>query len=302
MTKIWINDKFVGIDKAKVSVFDRGFMYGDGAFETMRSYAGIVFKLDEHIDRLFKSLIILKIKAPCTKKYLKEAVYNTLKANRHCEGTTVCRRQASPKQSFGAYIKLTVTRGEGRFGISHKDRFFPNVVIVVKNFDGYPDWMFTRGLSAKVIGVQNEQSVISKIKSLNYLPYILARFDAKDKGYDEAILTNTKGYITEAPTSNIFLVKDDHIITPSINSGILPGITRGVIIGIAKKLRIKIIEKFVARKESMNADEAFLTNSLAEVLPVTKIDSKRVGSGEPGDITKLLHISYQKQVIREVLQ
>jgi len=285
MSKIWINEKFVDSDKAKVSIFDRGFMYGDGVFETMRSYAGRVFKLDQHLDRLFRSLDTIRIKHRYSKRCLHDAVYKALKTNR------------LPR----AYIKLAVTRGEGRFGISYKDKFRPNVVITAKNFEGYPNWMFSLGLSAKITGVQNERSVTSRIKTLNYLPYILAREEAKRKGFDEAILTNTKDYITEGATSNLFVVKNNRVITPSETSGILPGITRGVIIKIAKKMKISVKEKIVSRRELLGADEAFLTNSLAEVIPVTKVDSKRIGSGRVGDITKLLHISYQKAVIREVL-
>jgi len=285
MKRIWINGKFIDPDKAKVSVFDRGFMYGDGVFETMRGYAGRVFKLDRHLDRLFRSLDTIKIKHKYSKRYLHDAICKTLKTNR----------------LSSAYIKLAVTRGEGRFGISHKDIFSPNVVITAKDFEGYPGWMFDIGLSAVLTGVQNEESVISGIKTLNYLPYILARYDAKARGFDEAILTNTKGYITEGATSNIFIVKNNTLITPSETSGILPGITRGIIIEIAKKLKISVKEKLVTRRELLGADETFLTNSLAEVLPVTKVDSKRVGTGGVGDITKLLRISYQKAVIRDVL-
>ncbi len=311
MQKIWINGKFVDPDKAKVSVFDRGFMYGDGAFETMRGYAGRVFRLDRHLDRLLRSLKIMKIRPPYSKRCLKVAIYETLKANRHCEGTK-CPKQSlkgiasspsAPRNDrlLSAYIKVIVTRGEGRFGISHKDIFSPNVVITAKNFEGYPGWMFEIGLSAALTGVQNEESVISGIKTLNYLPYILARYDAKAKGFDEAILANTKGYITEGATSNIFMVKNKALITPSLPSGILPGITRGVIIEIAKRLKISVKEKLLTRREFLGADEIFLTNSLAEVLPVTKVDSKPIGTGLVGDITKLLRISYQKAVIRETL-
>ena len=285
MNKIWIHGKFVDSDKAKISVFDRGFMYGDGVFETMRSYAGRVFKLDQHLDRLFESLKIIKLKHKYSKRYLHDAIYNTLRTNR----------------LSSAYIKLTVTRGEGRFGISYKNIFSPNVVITAKDFEGYPGWMFDIGLSAKITGVQDERSITSRIKSLNYLPYILARDDAKRKGFDEAILTNTQGFITEGATSNIFVVKNNGLITPSPASGILSGITRGVIIEIAKKLKVNVREKLISRRELLIADEIFLTNSLAEVLPVTKVDSKRIGSGLVGDITKLLHISYQKSVIREMI-
>ena len=285
MGKVYINGKLVNTDKAKISIFDRSFLYGDAAFETMRGYAGVVFRLDEHLARLIGSLKILRVKDAYTKDYLKKAVYEVLNANR----------------LKSAYVRIVVTRGEGRFGIGYKDTFKPNLIIVAKDFEGYPGCIFSKGIDAKIIGVTNEYSVLSKMKTANYLNYILARFDAQSAGSDEAILTNTKGCITEGATSNIFIVKNNGLITPSESSGILPGITRGVIIEIAKKLKISVKEKLLSRRELLGADEIFLTNSLAEVLPVTRVDSKRVGSGLVGDITKLLRISYQKAVIREMV-
>lgn len=285
--KVWINNKFVDSKDAKVSVFDRGFMYGDGVFETMRSYAGVVFKLDEHIKRLYSSLAVLGIRKPYSKSVLESIICRSLKVN----------------GLKSAYIKVVVTRGQGRFGVGYKDKFLPNTVVVTKSFDGYPSWMFERGLSAEVAGIrQNEQSVLSRIKSLNFLPYIIARFEAKDMGYDEAVLSNTKGHIAEAATSNIFMVKNERLITPSLLSGILPGIARSTVIQIGRKIGLKVKEAMVSRKELESADEVFLTNSLAEVLPVTRIGKKRIGSGKPGPVTKLLHISYQKEVIKTVIR
>lgn len=263
---------------AKVSVFDRGFLYGDGVFETMRAYAGVVFKLDEHIDRLFGALKAVKIKPPRGKKYFKSIIQRLLKINR----------------LKSAYVRLAVTRGEGGFGIGYKDDLRPSVVLVAKQFDGYPEWMHERGISAKIVDArQNDLSPLCGIKSMNYLNYILARFHAKESGYDEAILANTKGYITEAATSNIFFVKNGALVTPSLDSGILPGIARQVIIDIAGRLKIKVSERKVSPPELSNADEIFLTNSLAEVLPVTHIGRKKVGNGKPGKLTQLLAISYK---------
>ena len=284
--KVWINGKFFDSDNAKVSVFDRGFLYGDGVFETMRSYAGVVFKLDEHLDRLYKSLSVVKIKLPYRKRQLKDAIYRSLQVN----------------ALKSAYIRLTVTRGEGRFSIDYKDDFKPNVVIVAKEFGEYPEDMYARGISAKVSKIRhNEYSPVSKIKSLNFLNYILARLDAKAQGFDEAILANTKGHITEGATTNIFLVKDEALMTPPPESGIIPGVTREVILKIARKLRLKIREREVSYKDLLNSDEVFLTNSLVEVLPVTRIDSKKIARAKPGDTTRLIHISYQKEVIRRTL-
>lgn len=285
--KVWINGKFIDMVDARISIFDRGFLYGDGVFETMRSYAGVIFKLEEHLERLFGALGLLKIKAPHSKKYLTDAIYENLTVN----------------GLKSANIRVSVTRGEGILGIGYRDEFVPNTVIVAKELKEYPDWMYLKGISAKVVDVrQNEHSPVPKIKSLNFLNYILARQSAKEKGFDEAILMNTTNYIAEASTSNVFSVNRGRIVTPSLNSGVLPGITRGAIIKIAKRMRLDIEEDKVPYVELLDADEIFLTNSLVEILPVTKLDSKKVGKGIPGEITKLLHISYQKEVIKETLR
>ena len=282
---VWLNGKFSSIDDAKVSVFDRGFLYGNGLFETMRSYAGRVFKLDEHLARLFCSLEVMRIKPPYSKRYLKDAVYENLKIN----------------GLKSAYVRLTITRGKGRFGILEKKFSTPSVIIFADEFKEFPQRLYHHGVNAKVVDVkQNEYSAVGSVKSLNFLNNILARFRAKDEGFDEAILMNTKALIAEGATSNIFLVKRNIIITPPLESGILPGITREVIIGIAGRLRLKLRERSVSYRELLSSNEVFLTNSLVEILPVAKVDSKRIGDGYPGPITKLLHISYQKEVIKEV--
>ena len=285
--KVWMNGRSVPMKDARVSVSDRAFLYGDGVFETMRSYAGEVFMLGAHLDRLFDSLKAVKIRPPFSKKYLASQVERCLKINR--------------LQS--AYIRLTVTRGEGKFGIGICPLLKPNVIIVTKGLDGYPPDLYKRGISVGISKVtrQNEYSPLSGVKSLNYLNYLSARIDAKARGYDEAVILNTKGCVAECPTSNIFLVKKGRLITPSVKSGVLPGITRDVVIGIAKSLRIKVEERAVRPGELITSDEVFLTNSIAEILPVTKIGSRKVGGGLPGEITKLLGISYQKKVIYDTM-
>jgi len=284
--KIWMNGHFVDAKDAKVSIADRGFLYGDGVFETMRGYAGIVFRIDEHLSRLYAALKVMKIKLSYEKASLKRAIDACVKKNR----------------LKSAYIRVTVTRGEGNVGLHFSKMTTPNVVIVAKGHVEYPQSFYTEGISVGVAQIrQNELSPLSGIKSLNFLNYILARIDAKDKGYDDAILLNTKGYIAEGATSNIFLVKKGALITPSIESGILPGIARKVVIGIAKRLKIPIKEKLIAYRELVAADEVFFTNSLIEILPVVRVDAKHIGLGVPGDLTKLLHISYQKTVICESL-
>jgi len=285
--KVWINGNMVPYEKACIPVFDRGFLYGDSVFETMRSYAGVIFRLDEHLERLLRSLKSLGINAPYSKKQMAGEACRCLKMNR----------------LKGASIRLSVTRGRTEPGIDCDGPCRANTVMIARRFEGYPEWMSRSGIKCRISDIrQNEYSPVSGMKTGNFLNYVLARSDAKKNGADEAILLNTKGYVTEAAVSNIFIVRKETLLTPSVGSGIIPGITRAVIISIAKRLKIKTEERSVHPKELTSADELFLTNSLAEVIPVVKIDSRVIGKGKPGDITKLLRISYQKQVISETLK
>lgn len=275
--KVWINNKLFDAGNAKVSIFDRGLLYGDGVFETMRSYAGVVFKIDRHLDRLFNSMKFLRINPPYSKRELENGIYRTLKSN----------------GLKSAYVRLTITSGD----------ISPNVIIIVRKFEGYPSSIYRYGITAKIADTrQNEYSPFVKIKTLNFLNYIISKEEARRDGFDDAILINTKGYIAEATTSNIFIVKRDSLITPPVSCGILPGITRGVVIEIAKRLKIRVTEKRFSVRELLNSSEVFLTNSCAEVVPLVKVGSKRIGAGSPGEFTKLLHISYQKEVIRSVIR
>lgn len=285
--KVWINTALVDSRKAVVPVFDRGFLYGDGVFETMRCYAGVVFKLDEHLKRLYTAMRVAGIRPPCPRARLAERVYRTIRANR----------------LTSAYVRVAVTRGEGRFAIGHIERFTPTLVIIAKRFDSYPSRMHERGVSLYLVGTrQNEYSVLSRIKSQNFLNNIIARFEAQDMGCDEALIANTQGQITEAATSNVFIVRRGRIITPALTSGVLPGITRATVIAIARRMGLRVEERALSYREVLACDEAFLTNSLAEVLPVTRVGTRRIGSGSPGTITKLLTISYQKEVIKAVIR
>jgi len=274
--QIWINGRLFDAAEARVSVNDRGFLYGDGVFETMRSYAGVVFKIDRHLGRLNKALKVLKIRPPYPKEIIEKAVYKTLETN----------------GLKSAYIRLTITRGGAD----------PTAVIIVREFEGSPAAMYRNGITVKIANTrQNEYSPLTGIKSLNFLNYIIAKEESMAEGFDNAILLNTKGDVAEGSTSNVFMVKKNRLITPAISCGILPGITRGVIIEIAGRMKIKVRERRVSPKELLSGDEVFLTNSLAEVLPVTKIGAKKIDDGMPGDLTKLLHISYQKEVIKSVV-
>ena len=285
--RVWINGRFTDREGAKISVYDRGFLYGDGVFETMRAYAGVIFRLDAHLDRLFGSLRLLNIKFPYTRQYLKKSICRTIQVN----------------GLESAYVRLTVTRGQGSPGIDCNGPFKATVIIAANRFIDCPGCSRARGVRVKTAATrQNEYSPLSGVKSMNFLQFILARSEARKGGFAEAILINTGGYVAEAACANIFLVKNGMILTPSLESGILPGIARRVVIDMAKALKLKVREKKILLQELMNADEVFLTNSLIEILPVTGIDLSKVGSGRPGEITKLLHISYQKEVIREVFE
>ncbi|MDD5428730.1 MAG: aminodeoxychorismate lyase [Candidatus Omnitrophica bacterium] len=267
------------MNNLKISAQDRGFLYGDGIFETMRVYDGKVFKLNEHIARLFAAAEVVNIKIPVSAAELKRELYRALKKNR----------------SKDASLRVTVTRGEGPFTLTEEKRPKPTIMITAKKFGGYPPAFYSRGIRAEISDIrQNEHSPLAGIKSLNFLNYILARMRARKGGFDEAIILNTAGFVAEAAASNIFLVKGKKILTPSLDSGALPGITRSLVMGIAKKLGLKAEERPISPKELYGAGEVFLTSSLAEVLPVTKIGRRNIGKGSPGAVTKLLHASYKK--------
>lgn len=285
MAKIWINGILSERDKAVIPVFDRGFLYGDGCFETMRSYAGTVFGIDAHLSRFLTSAKMLGIANKKGIGYFKKAIYYTIKKNKLQD----------------AYIRLTMTRGEGRIGIGYNRVSVPTVVIIAKEFEGYPHDMYSNGIGVGIVKDmrQNEFSPVSRIKSSNFLIYILTRIKAQESGYDDAVLLNTKGFVTEASTSNIFALCRGRLITPSIESGVLPGITRQIIIDLAGRLRMRVREKRILPKELLTADEVFLTNSLAEIMPVTRINGKNVGDGKPGRVTQLLRFFYGRKVARE---
>lgn len=281
--KVWINGKFAENGEAQISVFDRGFMYGDGLFETMRSYDGAVFRIREHLDRLFSGLSVMKIKCPHDRKYLEDAVYGCLEANGLKE----------------ANIRLTVTRGASLTGSFSRADLKPNVVIITRHLE-LPTRAYEKGLAATIASIrQNDQSPVTGLKTLNFLTYILARTDAKEAGFDDAILLNTRGHVAEGTTANIFMVKHRQIMTPSLDCGILPGVTRGAVLAVAAAGGIKVKEGHFSERDLMGADEVFLTNSVIELLPVVRIGKRRIGKGEPGELTKRLHGMYREEVERQ---
>lgn len=271
--KIWFNGKLVPKAEAQVSVFDHGLLYGDGVFEGIRSYNRLVFKLKEHIDRLYESAHSIMLDIGMSKKAMMNAVVETLKENNLNDG----------------YIRLVVTRGEGDLGLDPRKCFGkPTVFIIADKIVLYPEKLYEKGLEIITVPtVRNHPEALNpRIKSLNYLNNILAKIEAGNKGYDEAIMFDHLGYVAECTGDNIFLVKDNALYTPAYYMGsILKGITRDMVLELAKKDNIKTFENIVTRHELYVADEVFLTGTAAEIVPVIKIDSRKIGEGRPGPIT-----------------
>lgn len=273
--KIYINGKFYEKENAKVSVFDHGFLYGDGVFEGIRSYNRRVFKLKEHIDRLFESAQSIMLKIPLTKEQLIKSVLETIKANK----------------LDNAYIRLIVSRGEGDLGLDPRKCYKgATVVIIADKIALYPEKLYRQGLSIVTVPtVRNLPEALNpQIKSLNYLNNILAKIEAGNAGCDEAIMLDSLGYVAECTGDNIFVVKGGHLYTPPQCMGTLRGITRDSILEIAKQNKIPAHEHVITRHEVYISDECFLTGTAAEIIPVVKVDGRIIGNGKPGKMTSTL--------------
>lgn len=281
--KVFVNGKIVDEKRAVISVFDRGLLYGDGLFETMRSYDGKVLALDMHLDRLYRSSKTIGMRIYTKRKYLKDAIYKLIKINRLKD----------------AYIRLAITRGKGRVGLDATTAKKLSIIIIVKRFKPYPVKYYKNGISLCTSKIRrNEKSDLSRVKSLNYLNNIIARTEAQRRGATDALLLNTKGEVAESAVSNIFMIKGRKLITPSIDSGILPGITREIVLSLGKRLNLYPSERHIKLTELKDADEIFLTNTLMEVMPVVKIDKRTIGDGRPGPLTKSIHTAYHKYLTK----
>ncbi|GBD99644.1 MAG TPA: branched-chain amino acid aminotransferase [Nitrospirae bacterium] len=281
--KVFINDKLIPSSKASVSVFDRGILYGDGVFETMRSYDGMVFRLSAHLKRLKRSSSLISLKIPCGTRRLQEIIYGTLEVNRLRD----------------AYIRVSVTRGEGPPGIDPSLCSSPNLIVITRQLTPIPDSKYGKGIRIIISGVRKnlKEAVDPRIKSLNFLNNILAKVEAVKAHAFEAVMLNDRGYVTEGTVSNIFMVKKGILITPSVDSGILDGITRQTVIGIAAGKRIRTIEKNITPEELLQADEVFLTNTILEIMPVRQANRSKFNSRE---ITGILMDTFHKAVHREI--
>jgi len=280
--KVYLNGKLVDKSQAKVSVFDHGFLYGDGVFEGIRSYDCLVFKLKEHIDRLFESAHSIMLKVPLTKKALLDGVIETLKAN-------------SLKD---AYVRIVVSRGEGDLGLDpRKCKGHETVVIITDKIVLYPKKLYDKGM--EIISVPTVRNLCEalnpQIKSLNYLNNILAKIEAINSGYQEALMLDHLGYVAECTGDNIFVVEKGELYTPPQCMGSLRGITREVVLDIAKSLKIPTHEHVLTRHELYISEECFLTGTAAEVVPVVKVDGREIGAAKPGKITTRIMKEFKKR-------
>ncbi|MEW6305875.1 MAG: branched-chain-amino-acid transaminase [Verrucomicrobiota bacterium] len=269
--KIYIDGKYYDEKNAKVSVFDHGLLYGDGVFEGIRAYNGRVFKLKEHIDRLFYSAKAILLTIPMTHEAMMRAVVEACRTNKVRDG----------------YIRLVVTRGVGTLGLNPNRCINPSVIIIAGKIQLYPEELYQRGLEIITVATtRNLHSALNPaIKSLNYLNNILAKIEANNGGCEEAIMLNSEGYVSECTGDNIFIVKGNQLLTPPLSAGALYGITRGVVMDIGRETGLQVAEPNLTRYDLFNADECFLTGTGAEIIPVVKIDGRVIGTGQPGPVT-----------------
>ena len=276
--KIYIDGKYCDERNAKVSVFDHGLLYGDGVFEGIRAYNGRVFRLKEHIDRLFCSAKAILLTLPLSHAALMRAVVETCRQNKIRDG----------------YIRLVVTRGVGTLGLNPNRCKRPSVIIIADKIQLYPPAFYQRGMEIVTVPTTRSlhNAVNPAIKSLNYLNNILAKIEANNAGCEEAIMLNAEGFVAECTGDNVFIVKDGQLSTPPLSAGALYGITRRTVMDIAGKSGYSVSEPNLTRYDLFNADECFLTGTGAEIVPVTKIDGRIIGRGRPGPVTRELEEKY----------
>lgn len=283
--RIYMNGALVAKEQAVVSVFDHGLLYGDGVFEGIRAYNGRVFRLKEHLDRLYRSARAIVLDIGMTPAEMERAVLETLRANGLRD----------------AYIRLVVTRGVGDLGLDPKKCPKPTVIIIADKIALYPAECYTQGLEVNTVSTRrnSSQALNPNIKSLNYLNNILAKIEAGLSGAREAIMLSLEGYVAECTGDNLFYVKGKRLVTPPPSAGALEGITRGAVLDLAPSLGLVTEEKLFTPFELYTADEVFLTGTAAEVIPVVKIDARPIGDGKPGTQTRHLITSFHALTQRD---
>ena len=283
--KIYLNGDLVEKEKAMVSVFDHGLLYGDGVFEGIRLYDGCVFKLDEHLERLEYSAKAILLELPMDRQQLADAVCDTCRANNLSNG----------------YVRLVVTRGVGHLGLTPDGCGPPSVIIIADNIQLYPEELYENGL--KIISVPtrriNASALPPAVKSLNYLNNILAKIEAKKVGFQEALMLNDKGEIAECTGDNVFVLSKGVLFTPPLDAGSLRGITRAAVMDIALDLGVPCREQALTRYDLWTAEECFLTGTAAEVIPCVEVDHRTVGNGQPGEMTKKFIAKFRENVRKD---
>jgi branched-chain amino acid aminotransferase len=282
--KVYINGLLYDKGEAKISVFDHGLLYGDGVFEGLRIYNKKVFRLKEHVDRLYESARSILLEVPISREKMVQDVNDTVLANEKANG----------------YIRLVVTRGAGYLGLDPRKTSDPQIIIIVDDITLYPAEMYEKGMELVTVStIRNHPAALNpRIKSLNYLNNIMAKIEAVNAGCAEALMLNHKGEVSECSGDNIFLVKKGTLRTPPTDAGILDGITRHAVMELAARAKIPVHEATLTRHDLFAADECFLTGTAAEVIPVVKLDGRPIGDGKPGPVTKQLLKGFH-QLVRE---
>ena len=271
---VYVSGEYVLKDEAKISVFDHGFLYGDGVFEGIPAYEGNVFRLEEHLQRLWESAKAIALEIPLSQEELRERILETLRKN----------------ELRDVYIRVVVSRGKGDLGLDPRKCPRAELVIITDKISIYPEELYEKGLEVIIVSTRrNIPSALNcRIKSLNYLNNILAKIEANRQGVPAGIMLNKDGYVAECTADNIFIVKDGGLTTPPIWVGILKGVTRDVVIELAEKEGISVQENIFTPFALYNSDECFLTGTAAEIIPVTKIDGRTIGKGIAGPIARRL--------------
>ncbi|MFA7372179.1 MAG: branched-chain-amino-acid transaminase [bacterium] len=277
--QIYVNGHYYDEEEAKISVFDHGFLYGDGVFEGIRAYNGRVFRLKEHIVRLYRSAKSIALDISMSMEEMEAALLETLRRN----------------ELKNAYIRLVVSRGKGDLGLDPRKCSRPTVVIIAHRITLYPEETYQDGLEVRTLCTRRSlaEALNPAIKSLNYLNNILAKIEVINAGLLEGIMLNNQGYIAEATGDNVFIYKDNMLLTPPPSAGILEGVTRGAVMELAQEMGLDVREELFTQHDIYIAEEAFLTGTAAEIIPVVKVDGRSIGNGCPGSITTKLISRYR---------
>jgi len=269
--KVFLNGGFVDKEEAKISIFDHGLLYGDGVFEGIRSYKRRVFRLKQHLDRLYKGAEVIRLEIPLTKEAFQDKIIETLKVNNLDD----------------AYIRAVVTRGIGDLGLDPRKCATPGLFIITDKIQLYPEKYYRSGMPISIAKTRRYHplSMDPRVKSLNYLNNILGKIDAIDAGTEEALMLSVDDYVVECTGDNIFFVKGDELVTPPWELGSLEGITQKVVMDLGRKRGMKVGYKTMLAGEMYDFDECFLTGTAAEIIPVVQINGKTIGSGNPGEVT-----------------